>query len=706
MKDKIFPFSIFFEIPVKRSLKRGGRHRRADTDDNRIKGFAWLLFLGAFLLAACQPPPVVIVDPLEKKTGRIIFSRAIKFDNLADYDNALKQYDQYMARFPDGPQADAVLFRMGKIYQKRLQHADARKAYRRLMARFPDSSHFQEAAVEILVTLFEEARYKDVLVEADQVLKKAVSSGRQVRINSLLGDAHSAMGDLAEAAIFYKIAYDIADSEERASLIDKFQEILTHLDSPSISMLLDDIQEKQLRGFLLFQLAQNHVDANKTQAAEKLLIELLQHSPEHEKADHAKSILSEIHEKATYDHNTIGCLLPLTGPYHVYGSKALKGIELALKQFMVDSGTSTIKLVIQDTGSDPTKTVKAVQYLAEKKVAAIIGPIISAKAAAIAAQEKQIPIIILSQKEDITSAGDFVFRNFITPKLQVNALVSFAVRELGAKRFAILYPDDKYGKTFMNIFWDEVIAANGKVVGVESYPAGHTDFADPIKKLTGLFYEIPEALKIKSSQGDGESGDPKEKWAIEGMPEGEEDDGVMDNPVLSDKKIPLEYEEPKAVVDFDVIFIPDGPNTAGLIIPQLTFYDVKNIHLMGTNLWHSNKLIQMARQYVQNAIFTSGFNIDDSSKRVREFVRTFSETFGEKPGFIEAVAFDTATLLLQTMTRPDIQYRSRLKDELLDLKGFEGLTGETSFDQLGEAQKQLLLFRIEKDGFVEIQEKR
>ena len=114
----------------------------------------------------------------------------------------------------------------------------------------------------------------------------------------------------------------------------------------------------------------------------------------------------------------------------------------------------------------------------------------------------------------------------------------------------------------------------------------------------------------------------------------------------------------------------------------------------------------MAQQYVQNAIFTSGFNIDDSSKRVREFVRTFSETFGEKPGFIEAVAFDTATLLLQTITRPDIQYRSRLKDELLDLNGFEGLTGEISFDRLGEARKQLLLFRIEKDGFVEIQKKR
>ena len=163
-----------------------------------------MLFLGAFLLAACQPPPVVIVDPLEKETGRIIFSRAIKFDNLADYDNALKQYDQYMSRFPDGPQADAVLFRMGKIYQKRLQHADARKAYRRLMTHFLDSSYFQDAAVEILVTLFEEARYKEVLVEADQVLKKAVSSGRQVRINRLLGDFDFFRGELARYSILLK----------------------------------------------------------------------------------------------------------------------------------------------------------------------------------------------------------------------------------------------------------------------------------------------------------------------------------------------------------------------------------------------------------------------------------------------------------------------------------------------------------------------
>ena len=53
--------------------------------------------------------------------------------------------------------------------------------------------------------------------------------------------------------------------------------------------------------------------------------------------------------------------------------------------------------------------------------------------------------------------------------MQVKTLVSYAVEKLGLNTFAILYPDENYGKTFMNLFWDEVIANGGKVVGVESY---------------------------------------------------------------------------------------------------------------------------------------------------------------------------------------------------------------------------------------------
>ena len=93
-----------------------------------------------------------------------------------------------------------------------------------------------------------------------------------------------------------------------------------------------------------------------------------------------------------------------------------------------------------------------------------------------------IPIITITQKDKIPEIGDNVFRNFITPHMQVQALVSYAVESLGLRRFAILYPDENYGNTFMNLFWDQLLETGAKVVGLESYSPDQTDFADPIKK--------------------------------------------------------------------------------------------------------------------------------------------------------------------------------------------------------------------------------
>mgnify|MGYP000287749782 CR=1 FL=1 len=55
-------------------------------------------------------------------------------------------------------------------------------------------------------------------------------------------------------------------------------------------------------------------------------------------------------------------------------------------------------------------------------------------------QQMGIPIITLTQKDNIPEIGDKVFRNFITPKMQVQTLSSFSVESLGLFRFAILSP--------------------------------------------------------------------------------------------------------------------------------------------------------------------------------------------------------------------------------------------------------------------------
>jgi ABC-type branched-subunit amino acid transport system substrate-binding protein len=299
----------------------------------------------------------------------------------------------------------------------------------------------------------------------------------------------------------------------------------------------------------------------------------------------------------------------------------------------------------------------------------------------------------LTQKDNVTSIGDYVFRNFITPEMQVKTLADYITASLGLNRFAILYPDETYGITFMNLFWDRLLEDGGKIVGVEAYNPQHTDFADPIKKLVGLYYDLPEDLREA----------PQLRMEED---ESQRDEGAVSDPDMTDENQDpkTDDEVPEAMVDFDAIFIPDEPKIAGLIIPQLAFYDVNDIYLLGTNLWHSDLLVEMAAQYVQGAIMPDGFFAESAEPAVKNFVRIFEETYQERPGFIEAVVYDSAMIIFSVLNKPDLRFKSELKNELLNMAVFSGITGPTYFDENGEAQKQLYLLQIKGRRFVELEQ--
>jgi ABC-type branched-subunit amino acid transport system substrate-binding protein len=280
--------------------------------------------------------------------------------------------------------------------------------------------------------------------------------------------------------------------------------------------------------------------------------------------------------------------------------------------------------------------------------------------------------------------------------MQVETITAYAVETLGLSRFAVLYPDDTYGHTFMNLFWDDLLRRGGKIVGLEAYDPELTDFADPIQKLVGRYYDVPEDLKplFVSMIEDMENAGiiPKEEPA---------DESTGDQVSVSTRA--EEESEPRSIVDFEAIFIPEEPKKAGLIVPQLAFYDIKNVLLFGTNLWHTPTLIEMAEQYVQGAMMPDAFYAESPSDQVTAFVEIFEQTYQEKPGFIEAVIYDSALMLFEVVSTPNIRYRSEIRDELLNLD-FQGVTGATRFDSEGEALKELHLLRIKGRRFVELEQ--
>ena len=141
---------------------------------------------------------------------------------------------------------------------------------------------------------------------------------------------------------------------------------------------------------------------------------------------------------------------------------------------------------------------------------------------------------------------------------------------------------------------------------------------------------------------------------------------------------------------------------AGLIAPELRFYGIEDVLLLGTNLWHSRQLMEMAQKYVQGALVPDAFCLNSKKDQVVDFIERYEKKYQEKPGFFEAVAFDTAMMVFQTADQPEVKSREELKDHLLSIRNYNGVTGLTSFKTNGEVDKKLYLFRVKKDKFVEV----
>jgi len=647
-----------------------------------------LLFGGLLFVWGCAPRPVVVSAPVPAAVypGQNTVLEADGFFEARNYEKALDYYRQYLDQYPDGPAAATVMLRIGTVQNALGQYESARDSFNRLLADYPGNELVGDAKVGILASYYGEGLYDNAVRLGAMMLEQPMSKGQEARTHEILGDTYLALQSPEDAVYFYTMAYRSAEAPQSMLIEDKLKTAINLLDTSDIVALLGHVQDDLPRSYLMYQLGVNlAAESNYDQAAQALL-DFLAAYPAHEYNQQARRMLEELSGRTIYNRTTIGCLLPLSGRYKVYGDKAMKGVEIALARFNQQNiGGQPVQLIVKDSGSDPGMLTVAIEELVQARVAAIIGPLVDAEYAAEIAQKNGIPIVTFTQKENITEIGDWVFRNFMTPEMQMKRIVGYAADVLGARNFVILYPEEKYGVTFMNLFWDEVIQHGGRVVGVEPYDPSQTDFAEPIKKLIGQYYDTPWDLKdIVRPPQDSESTTSKEQEISRGDRGRREDEG------------------PKAIVDFDAIFIPDAPAKAGLIVPQLAYYDIEDVYLLGTNLWHSPKMIEMARDYVQGAIMPDGFFPDSQNWRVKEFVKLFEDTYTETPGVIEATAYDTAMMLFEICQHPDVQSRTAIKEELLRLRDFPGVTGLTSFGGQREALKELSMLRIEGDGFVEL----
>ena len=449
---------------------------------------------------------------------------------------------------------------------------------------------------------------------------------------------------------------------EREELCRQQQSLLLGASAGELSSFAGRSGVTALRYDLQTERARRALPAGEAATARQLLDEALNGNLPFCRRSEALQLRDQI-AGGVWLRRAIGVILPLQDKFASFGEAVQRGIDMALAERPPQA--LPLAFVVRDASSDPEENRRVVAQLCnEERVMAIIGPLTggAALAAGAEAERLQIPLLALAQKEGVPEIGDYVFRDALTSRRQVETLVRYASAGDGNKRFAILAPDNRLGQEFADLFSQAVLRQGGTVVARQVYNDSDSDFRTPIKLLTGEDPAIP---------------DPNDKEAR--------------------KRVRI---APAPELPFDVLFIPDVGERVALIASYLAYYGVETVQFLGTSAWNSPELLDRSARYVDGAVFVDGFYAGSEQPRVRDFVVRYSERYGEEPSLLEAEGYDLARLFISLLEGETIHSRSELRSALAKVKNFPGVSGDLAFDPHGDGVKKPVLLRIANGSLI------
>ncbi len=392
----------------------------------------------------------------------------------------------------------------------------------------------------------------------------------------------------------------------------------------------------------------------------------------------ARALLSRINTLGDVSAGRIGALLPLSGDQESAGQAVADGLEVALS---TSKPANFFEIVRADAGSTAETALQAFDRLVfEEKVVAVVGPFAGVQAERIAARatEYGIPYITLSPRPGLIEKGPYVFRMALTPERQVRALVEYSWERLNARNFAILFPEDNFGREFASEYFKQVTEKGGIVTAAESYDPNQSDFKVPIENMIGTGFPL-----FRKGESEELSKQVQEKVGS------------------TRKATKRELEEAKLppIVDFDVLFIPDTYRAVGQIAPALLYNDV-NTQLLGSSTWHSPRILERAGNYLDKGLFVDLFATERASPVTKKFIDQFQASKGSVPNSFAAMGFDVGLAVKEVFSRSSPpKTREEMRAKLEGLGSVEGSLGIHVWDKSREVLAEIQLFQIRRGAF-------
>lgn len=617
------------------------------------------------LTASLGCAPALAPEPQWEKDAQALIDHAEARLAKKQYEQASKAIEGFFTTYPESRHTDRALSLMGEIQLTTRNYKQALNYYKKLIERYPASSLIGEAKYKIGLCYFELKEY-DLAVDNLEDRSRITEPAKLRRIAEMLSAAYVAKKNYPAAIKEFVYLTDNAPEKQRPGYRDRVREIVErNLSEGELRTLAagmtypSDISLLRLAGLQIEQ--RSFTDAIKDAKT------FLDRFPAHPDKTRAELLMAEATAGFTAPRYSLGVLVPQTGPASIFGDRVLKGIQLAVLAYNTKNPENRVELVVKDTEGSPEKAVAGLNELAAKNVVAVIGPLLSREVEALAPSlaKAQLPIFTpTAPGAGLTELSPWIFRNALTNATQAAAAAEYGLKQ-NLKKFVIFAPEDPYGRDLTRVFTRD-LAKKAEILATITYPPETNDFGPYIRKLIEIDFR---SQKIPIPDDDKER-----------------------------KKLFQTY-----VPTFDALYLPGYAEKVGLLIPQLAFYNITGKPIIGSNNWHTPDLIERAGRHAEGAVIVDGFYQENPEPAVKAVVDAYRSAYQDEPDILSAQAYDAASMVLSLLAAKK-DTPAAIKEGLLNLKDFPGISGQTSFTGSGESQKKLFLILIEDGKFTLVKE--
>jgi len=338
----------------------------------------------------------------------------------------------------------------------------------------------------------------------------------------------------------------------------------------------------------------------------------------------------------------IGLSAPLTGNFAEYGQLFQKAIDLGVEGINAGGGVKgrPLVIVVGDSRADPKEAAALAQkFTSDPRIVAEIGDFSST--ACLAAQPiydraGMVQLSPTASHPNFAPGSPWSFGIVGTQAGEGPFMARYAVQKLGKKKIAVLHINNDWGIVSKDLFIKAAKEMGADVIAVESYFETDKDFTGVLTKLRG--------------------------------------------------------QKP------DLLYIPSFYNEAALISKQREKLGWTDITMMGPGSLYSPKLLEIGGDSVNGLYTSAAFFPKDPQPEVQKFVKGFEAKYKATPNTFAAVAYDAINLLAFVMARAGTD-RKAIRDELVKVRDYPGVTGKITFTERRDVVKEYRQLVIRNGDF-------